>query len=239
MDIQTTASMVLLIAGILYVTAMFVYRKITEGQVFDLQRYATTLGYVAMVAVGAYIVTGVVPDFNAVLGEVEQGIPEGAALLTVVTSFIFGLINFFLKKAKTSPTATAVAAAKPTAGVPVSTSAVSVAPVDEIKSFGFTVLPTYLEGKSPYLAAFKVVCSQSVESVVIDFLDGTVPSLFKLIAEGEYMVANINHQYIYVAEGKYTGHTFYPKITVNGKNGRTQEFNTETTGRCLSILVSA
>jgi hypothetical protein len=236
MDIQTTAAMVLLIAGILYVTAMFVYRKITEGQVFDLQRYATTLGYVAMVAVGAYIVTGVVPDFNAVLAEVEQGIPEGAALLTVATSFIFGLINFLLKKAKTSPTAVAVSASKPTVGVPVS--APVTAPTDEIKSFGFTVLPTQLEGKSPYLAAFKVICSQSVASVLIDFLDGSVPQVFNLIAEGEYMVANINHQYLYVPEGKYTGHTFYPKMTVTGKNGKTQEFNTETTGRCLSILVS-
>jgi hypothetical protein len=34
---------------------------------------------------------------------------------------------------------------------------------------------------------------------------------------------------------KYTGHTFYPEITLTQNTGEFQVFNTEITGRCLSV----
>jgi hypothetical protein len=90
--------LIILFAGIIFTTFMFVYRKVSEGQTFDMERYAKTLGYVAILALGSYVATGLVPDFAAILVQLEQGIPNAPELLALVTAIVFGIINFFLKK---------------------------------------------------------------------------------------------------------------------------------------------
>lgn len=105
MEVQTTTMLIILFAGIIFTTFMFGYRKVSEGQTFDMERYAKTLGYVALLALGSYVATGLVPDFAAILAQLEQGIPNAQEILALATAVLFGVINFFLKK--TSPAAPA------------------------------------------------------------------------------------------------------------------------------------
>jgi hypothetical protein len=98
MEVQTTTMLIILFAGIIFTTFMFVYRKVSEGQTFDMERYAKTLGYVAILALGSYVATGLVPDFAAILAQLEQGIPNAQEILALATAVLFGVVNFFLKK---------------------------------------------------------------------------------------------------------------------------------------------
>jgi hypothetical protein len=113
MDVQTQLVMILLFGGIIYTTVMFGYRKLSQGQAFDLQRYATTLGYVALLALGSYIATGLIPDFAAILVQLEQGIPNAPELMALATSVGLGIINLFYKKQ--TGTTTPVPTIKPVA----------------------------------------------------------------------------------------------------------------------------
>lgn len=90
---QFAITMMILIGGIIYVTAMYLYRRISAGEQFSAEKYALTFGYVALLALAAYVTTGFIPDFGQILITVEQGIPEGAALLTLLTSFVLGLLQ--------------------------------------------------------------------------------------------------------------------------------------------------
>jgi len=118
-------------------------------------------------------------------------------------------------------------------------SSVTAATTEVAQHLGFTVLPTFLEGKSPFLAVIQLKCSTICIGWRIDWLDGSPLQDGGFVAEGEYNVANVYHTYHYQFDGKYTGHTFYPKITIISKDGIVNTFNTEVTGRCLSIGVNA
>lgn len=98
MDGQTTTTMIILFGGIIYTTAMFVYRKLSQGQTFDLQRYALTLGYVALLAIGAYMATGIMPNFEQILLQLEEGLPDAPALMALMVSVGLGIVNFLYKK---------------------------------------------------------------------------------------------------------------------------------------------
>lgn len=108
-----------------------------------------------------------------------------------------------------------------------------------LQYIGFTVTPTQMEGKSPFLAAFKIQCSTIAVGWSIDWKDGSAPQQGGFVTEGEYNVVTVYHLYNYQYDGKYTGHSFYPEITIVSKDGVKNTFNTEATGRCLSIIVNA
>jgi hypothetical protein len=127
---------------------------------------------------------------------------------------------------------------KSTIIAPATTIAAAIAPED-IDAFGFKILPSFLEGKSPFLAVAQVTCSQTVSGMTVDWKDGSAIQAFTFTPDGEYYTASIGHQYTFTGDGKYTGHTFYPEITLIGKNGKKQTFNTELSGRCWSVYVQA
>jgi len=112
-----------------------------------------------------------------------------------------------------------------------------------IKYLGFMVVPTDLEGKSPFDVEFKVTGSLLVKRYKVDFKDdSTAEGSFE--QEGEYMVAYIKHTYTYVkGSRKYTGKSFYPEFTIYGVDEMGNEiynvFNTAKTGRSLAIVVQA
>ena len=122
------------------------------------------------------------------------------------------------------------------------TNKVLIAPVSvsqALPHLGFTVIPAFLEGKSQFLAVFQIKCSTICIGWRIDWLDGSPVQEGGFVTEEGYNVANLYHTYTYQFDGKYTGHTFYPKITIISKDGIVNTFNTEVTGRCLSIGVNA
>jgi hypothetical protein len=124
----------------------------------------------------------------------------------------------------------AAAAAKPVAAGTVA---------DPIKYLGFTVTPAFLGGKSPFAAVLLLKASTIVTDWMIDWKDGTPIQTGKFVIEGEYAIAQVAHAYTYTFDGKYTGRTFYPAITVTSKDGVTNTFNTEAQGRCVSIEVAS
>ena len=110
---------------------------------------------------------------------------------------------------------------------------------EAIEHLGFTVTPAFLESKSPFLAVFQIKCSTICIGWRINWKDGANVQEGGFATEGGYNVANVYHMYNYSYDGKYTGHTFYPEISIISKDGVINTFNTEATGRCLSIGVNA
>lgn len=112
--------MILLFGGIIYVTAMFIYRKIAEGEKFDLAKYGQTFGYVAIVAVTAYLATGALPNFEEILATIfSAGIPNLDAILALATALLLGIIQKIFKiSAAKQQASQVVTPATPTAEVP-------------------------------------------------------------------------------------------------------------------------
>jgi hypothetical protein len=93
-DTQFIITLILLLGGILYVSAMAIYRKISGGEQFDLQKYGQTFGYVAIVAVGAFIATGVLPNFDEILTQVlSVPLPSINELLILATAVFTGIVQ--------------------------------------------------------------------------------------------------------------------------------------------------
>jgi hypothetical protein len=119
--------------------------------------------------------------------------------------------------------------------------------MEEFKSIGFKVEPAFQEGKSPYNSEFTITCGTIATDFMIDFMNGSEPVSGMLELEGNiedgYKVVVIEHEYKYKkGSSKYSGHSFYPEITIYGKSpdGADVEnvFNTAEKGRCLSIIVN-
>jgi hypothetical protein len=248
---DTTLIMPIIVVGFgLFAGAMFVYRKMTAGEPFSLEKFLPTMGYSALAALFLYVTIGAIPGLDAIATQIELIAPGGAPSITVIIAMLLAIYNAFTK---TTTAATIAAAVRPAAAAPVpaapltgaSAAAGVIAPAkpDPIKYLGFTVLPAYLEGVSPYPAKFKIICSLLVTDYVVDFQDGSPVAAGKLYREGEYMVQTFEHLYNYVKDGKYSGHTFFPTIQITGSDGVggqvTNVFNTAEKGRCLSITVAA
>ena len=114
-DTQTIITVAVLFAGIVYVTAMYIYRKATAGESFDLEKYAQTFGYVAIVAVAAYIATGVLPDFNALLTQILTSFPDSGTVLAGISTIIIYLFHQGTKTTTATTTTTTSTAAATTA----------------------------------------------------------------------------------------------------------------------------
>jgi hypothetical protein len=120
--------------------------------------------------------------------------------------------------------------------------------MEEFKSIGFKVEPSFQEGKSPYVAEFTITCGTIATDFMVDFMDGSEPVSGMLELEGNledgYKRVVIEHEYTYKkGASKYSGHSFYPEITIYGVSPEGAElenvFNTEEKGRCLSIIVNS
>lgn len=92
LDMQTIIPWVILTAGLIYETTMFIYRKIVSGEQFSLEKYALTYGYVGLLAVLAYITTGVIPGIDQVMVKLTE-VPDYTAVLPIITAVIFGIFQ--------------------------------------------------------------------------------------------------------------------------------------------------
>ena len=233
-DTQTIITMAVLFAGIVYVTAMYIYRKATAGEKFNLESYAQTFGYVAIVAVAAYITTGVLPDFNALLTQILASFPDSGTVLAGVSTIIIYLFHQGTKSVSATSTTNAAATTASTnaAATTASTSTTTFDP-------GFTVTPTSLSVKSGTAITLNVVTGVATTTLTIDWLDGVIETI-PLAVTSAGKVASPSHTYTYVQGGtQYTGHSFYPKFTVS--NGtQSMVFNDVANGQgaACAILVS-
>ena len=233
-DTQTIITMAVLFAGIVYVTAMYIYRKATAGETFNLESYAQTFGYVAIVAVAAYITTGVLPDFNALLTQILASFPDSGTVLAGVSTIIIYLFDQGTKSVSATSTTNAAATTASTnaAATTASTSTTTFDP-------GFTVTPTSLSVKSGTAITLNVVTGVATTTLTIDWQDGVVETI-PLSTTSAGKVASPSHTYTYVQGGtQYTGHSFYPKFTVsNGTQSKVFNDVANGQGAACAILVS-
>ena len=224
-DTQTIITMAVLFAGIVYVTAMYIYRKATAGETFNLESYAQTFGYVAIVAIVAYITTGVLPDFNALLTQILASFPDSGTVLAGVSTIIIYLFHQGTKSVSATSTTNAAA----------TTASTSTTTFDP----GFTVTPTSLSVKSGTAITLNVVTGVATTTLTIDWLDGVIETIPLTVASAG-KVASPSHTYTYVQGGtQYTGHTFYPKFTVsNGTQSKVFNDVANGQGAACAILVS-
>ena len=224
-DTQTIITMAVLFAGIVYVTAMYIYRKATAGETFNLESYAQTFGYVAIVAIVAYITTGVLPDFNALLTQILASFPDSGTVLAGVSTIIIYLFHQGTKSVSATSTTNAAA----------TTASTSTTTFDP----GFTVTPTSLSVKSGTAITLNVVTGVATTTLTIDWLDGVIETIPLTVASAG-KVASPSHTYTYVQGGtQYTGHTFYPKFTVsNGTQSNVFNDVANGQGAACAILVS-
>ena len=233
-DTQTIITMAVLFAGIVYVTAMYIYRKATAGETFNLESYAQTFGYVAIVAIVAYITTGVLPDFNALLTQILASFPDSGTVLAGVSTIIIYLFDQGTKSVSATSTTNAAATTASTnaAATTASTSTTTFDP-------GFTVTPTSLSVKSGTAIILNVVTGVATTTLTIDWQDGVVETI-PLTVTSAGKVASPSHTYTYVQGGtQYTGHTFYPKFTVsNGTQSNVFNDVANGQGAACAIIVS-
>ena len=233
-DTQTIITMAVLFAGIVYVTAMYIYRKATAGETFNLESYAQTFGYVAIVAIVAYITTGVLPDFNALLTQILASFPDSGTVLAGVSTIIIYLFHQGTKSVSATSTTNAAAttASTTTTSTTASTSTTTFDP-------GFTVTPTSLSVKSGTAITLNVVTGVATTTLTIDWQDGVVETI-PLSTTSAGKVASPSHTYTYVQGGtQYTGHSFYPKFTVsNGTQSKVFNDVANGQGAACAIIVS-
>ena len=233
-DTQTIITMAVLFAGIVYVTAMYIYRKATAGETFNLESYAQTFGYVAIVAIVAYITTGVLPDFNALLTQILASFPDSGTVLAGVSTIIIYLFHQGTKSVSATSTTNAAAttASTTTTSTTASTSTTTFDP-------GFTVTPTSLSVKSGTAITLNVVTGVATTTLTIDWLDGVIETIPLTVASAG-KVASPSHTYTYVQGGtQYTGHSFYPKFTVsNGTQSKVFNDVANGQGAACAIIVS-
>ena len=233
-DTQTIITMAVLFAGIVYVTAMYIYRKATAGETFNLESYAQTFGYVAIVAIVAYITTGVLPDFNALLTQILASFPDSGTVLAGVSTIIIYLFHQGTNSVSATSTTNAAATTASTnaAATTASTSTTTFDP-------GFTVTPTSLSVKSGTAITLNVVTGVATTTLTIDWLDGVIETIPLTVASAG-KVASPSHTYTYVQGGtQYTGNSFYPKFTVsNGTQSKVFNDVANGQGAACAILVS-
>ena len=112
----STAFLLAALAGLwLYISVMAIYRKISTGETFTLEKYATTFGYGALIVGAAYLAAGVIPDANVLLTQIMTTTPDGPTVLPLVLAIITGLFHQGIKiqNAKSSRVAESAALSMP------------------------------------------------------------------------------------------------------------------------------
>ena len=194
-DTQTIITMAVLFAGIVYVTAMYIYRKATAGETFNLESYAQTFGYVAIVAIVAYITTGVLPDFNALLTQILASFPDSGTVLAGVSTIIIYLFDQGTKSVSATSTTNAAATTASTTNAAATTASTSTTTFDP----GFTVTPTSLSVKSGTAITLNVVTGVATTILTIDWLDGVIETI-PLTVTSAGKVASPSHTYTFVQD---------------------------------------
>jgi len=114
-NMQTLIPWIILMAGLVYETTMFIYRKAVGGEQFSLEKYALTYGYVGLLAVVAYLATGVIPGVSDIMVQLTT-IPEYTAVLPLVFAVIMGLFQQGSKSIRASKTVAATPSITPATG---------------------------------------------------------------------------------------------------------------------------
>jgi len=226
---MTTVTLVFTFIGVLVIGAAKYYERKIEGSTEPWNN--AKFGLFVLVAAGVmlfeYIYVGNMQfPADEVIGSILTLATPIASLFGLTYTIILG--GKYVKNGVVIPVIANIqsgAAPKPT-GTPAAF------------AMGYTVTPTYKEGKSPLPVPFKIYATQpqpdhpGVVSVDIDWADGFTQNV--PLINGE---ATVSHIFAFITTPKYTGHTFYPIFTFIGNDGSRTVFNLD--GRGVEIWVQA
>jgi hypothetical protein len=231
MEANQSIMYLILLAGLIYETSMFVYRKAKNGEVFDLKKYALTYGYVALLAVSAYMVTGLLPEVSTVIAQLGESIPDFNVVFTLLTSVILGVFQKYIKGG-------AAANYTPTAQQPTTQTNLPSGGCNVNPSIGGKVFHLIYGLTSPVTVSFALDATQPTTdhsgytSVDINWDDGSTQNV--PLVKGH---ADAEHTYTFKKTDKYTGKTFNPVFTFNESTG--EKFVINGDGRSVEIGVES
>jgi hypothetical protein len=235
MDTQLIITFGILIAGLIYESTMFVYRKLSVGEQFSWDKFALTYGYVALLATSAYLVTGNIPQVDDIIVQIGNAIPEWPSVFTLATTVALGVIQKFLKTKGLTSTggSPAVVVQQPTATpVPFPADGCNVKMfingVQQTLTYGYI---SQVTAKFVFEATQPTADHPGFTSVVTNWDDGSA-SVTQLVNGA----AGIDHTFVFVKEGKYTGKTFNPEFKFVRSDGAEVLINGEA-GRIIDIGV--
>lgn len=234
MDTQLIITFGILIAGLIYESTMFVYRKINTGEQFSWDKFALTYGYVALLATSAYLVTGNIPQVEDIIAQIGTSIPEWPSVFTLASTVALGFIQKFLKTKGLTSTGGTVCAPGHTAQAPVPFPAdgcnvrMYINGKQETLTYGYKKQVT---AKFIFEATRLTLDHPGFITVKTNWDDGTVTET--QLVNG---TATVDHTFTFVKEGKYTGKTFDPEFTFIRNDGATVVVNKEPT-RIIEIGV--
>jgi len=145
-DFQNIIVPLLLISGLIYGVAMWIYRRIKNGEKFDANKILQTLGIAAVAGATLYLATGAIPSLDALLTQMATIAPNDPSLVGL-GAIVFGLFEQYILKGKlgTTPIITSL----PPAAKPPET---TVLPPVEVNTYG-----KYKVGKFEVFVPYKDV----------------------------------------------------------------------------------
>ncbi|MDP3563814.1 MAG: hypothetical protein Q8R70_04930 [Methanoregula sp.] len=106
MDIQTLIMPIVVIAFGLFAGATFVYRKMTAGEAFKLEKFLPTMGIGGIAAFALYLASGTFPSIDTLLTQIELMAPGGVPSITVILAALLAIYNSLVKSAAATPITT-------------------------------------------------------------------------------------------------------------------------------------
>jgi hypothetical protein len=196
------------------------------------------------------LIAAVLAIIGAGLGlDPSQVTPSVAGIVTII-----GAVALALNHKNEVSTLTASASTTGTTGAAQSANTTAQTAIPQLTP-DFTVTQTPAFGiavKQPCLATLIMRVGANAKGLIVDWQDGSAPESIPLnpAGDGSFM-ATANHTYnlnaseLQVGSNKYTGHTFYPLVTVLSNNGGTWTFDqpaldgvaSPNMGRCICFEV--
>ena len=233
MDVQNILLWGILVGGLIYETTMWVYNKMTKGESFSAEKFALTYGYVALLAIVAYLGTGTIPAVADIISKLGEAVPDPTTVFTAASA----LVIFLYQQGKKilSPAIPTPPTETPPVVTPTGTTGGSGWQPD------FSVVPTFprVVSGTPIIFTLDTGAGDqgihACKMVIIDWMDGSPLENVPMIKG----FAQVVHTYIYVAgTSEYDAHSFFPEFTtVDSFDGAKKSFNTD--GRaCMVEVVS-
>lgn len=81
----------ILVGGLAYQTLMWIYNKMQKGEAFSAQKFALTFGYVSLLAISAYVVTGAIPEVAEIILALGEDVPDPATVFTALAGLLIAI----------------------------------------------------------------------------------------------------------------------------------------------------
>lgn len=184
---------IIVIAFGLFAGGMFVYRKMTDGESFSLEKFLPTMGIGALASIVLYLAAGAMPSLDSVLAQIELMMPGGAPSMTVIISALLVVYNTYMKgTGATTTTTTAATQAATTEQAKSTLAGTGTSTSTETTPVAFEPSPVSPAGKGIILGIYGHSASGGTPSATATFDVNQVPEIFfdiQTVVTGKIMMS--------------------------------------------------